>query len=144
MTVQDLPALNATLNGLAAVWLLLGFRAIRQKRESVHKRYMLLAVATSTLFLASYLTYHLAKEGGLTRFPEAYPVARMVYRVVLFTHSVLATFTVPMVGITLWHALRGNLPRHRRLARWTLPIWFYVSVTGVLIYFTLYHWFPAP
>jgi uncharacterized membrane protein YozB (DUF420 family) len=100
---------------------------------------MVAAVATSTLFLACYLTYHF--HAGRTYFREPSWLVPY-YRVLLLTHTILAVVIVPMVAVTLWRALRGQFEKHRRLARWTLPIWIYVSVTGVLVYLVLYHWFP--
>ncbi len=141
MSFADLPKINAALNGLAAILLVLGWRAIRGRRLEAHKRLMLGAFATSTVFLACYLTYHFA-YGVITRFPkDEHPIAAKVYLAILLTHTVLAALALPLVLATLTFALRNRLDRHKRLARWTLPIWLYVSVTGVLIYFMLYHWF---
>jgi len=120
----------------------LGWTCVRKGRLTAHKRTMLAAFATSCLFLASYLTYHISTE-ALTRFPERWPLARGVYLVVLGTHTVLAAVCLPLVLVTLWLALRGRVAKHRRLARWTLPVWLYVSVTGVVVYLMLYQWFPA-
>jgi uncharacterized membrane protein YozB (DUF420 family) len=142
MTIQDLPLVNATLNGLSTLWIVLGWIAIRRRRTVAHRRLMLAAVATSTLFLVSYLTYHITAT-ALTSFPTHYPVARGIYIAILTSHTILAAATLPLVLITLWHAFKDQLPRHRRIARWTMPIWLYVSFTGVLIYFMLYQWFPA-
>lgn len=115
---------------------------IRRGRETAHKRCMLAAFGTSVLFLVSYLTYHIGTE-AVTTFPQRYPVARVIYLVVLGSHTLLAAVTLPLVLLTVTAGLRDQRARHRRLARWTFPIWLYVSVTGVLIYFALYHWFPA-
>ncbi|MAE66811.1 MAG: hypothetical protein CMJ18_21340 [Phycisphaeraceae bacterium] len=142
MSVMDLPPVNATLNGLAGLLVLLGWRAIKRGQPNVHQRFMIAAVATSALFLACYLTYHFNTE-TVTRFPERYGHWRTFYLAILLTHTILAAATVPLVLITLRHALKNNLAKHRRLARWTLPIWLYVSVTGVVIYFMLYQWFPG-
>jgi uncharacterized membrane protein YozB (DUF420 family) len=136
---SDLPAVNASLNGLSAVFLLLGFRFIRQKNVPAHRRCMLSAVATSTLFLACYLTYHF--KAGRTVFKDP-AWFRPIYLTLLLTHTLLAVGIVPMVIITLSRALRQRFDRHKQIARWTWPLWMYVSVTGVLIYFLLYQVFP--
>ncbi len=138
MTVSDLPTLNATLNGVAFVLLLAGYRAIRRKRVTLHRNLMLSAFGTSTLFLISYVTYHLSAP-PVTFGGEGW--VRPVYSAMLISHIVLAAALVPLVLVTLTLALRGRLEKHRRLARWTLPVWLYVSVTGVLVYLSLYHWF---
>lgn len=138
-----LPAVNATLNGVAAVLLLLGYRAIRGGRRETHRRFMLAAFAASTLFLACYLYYHLAvARGQPTRFNGA-GLARTSYLALLLSHTVLAAVNLPMVLRTLWLAHRQDWERHRRLARWTFPIWLYVSVTGVVVYVVLYHFNPS-
>lgn len=140
MSVSDLPAINASLNGLAAFWLLMGWLQIRKKNVGAHQKCMLAAVATSTLFLASYLTYHFNTE-AVTTFPkDDYPSMAPVYYTILLSHTVLAVVILPMVILTLLHAFKDRLPKHRKLARWTLPLWTYVSVTGVLIYMILYQW----
>ena len=131
-----LPALNATLNGVSALLLAAGYLAIRRRRVHVHRACMAGAFATSIVFLVSYLTYHL--QAGTTRFPGQGWV-RPVYFTLLGTHTVLAASIPPLAGLTLGLALRGRFTRHARLARWTLPAWFYVSVTGVVIYLVLYH-----
>jgi uncharacterized membrane protein YozB (DUF420 family) len=135
MTLRDLPALNAALNATSAVLLVLGFRAIRRGAREAHRRYMLGALAASTLFLASYLVYHF--QVGSVRFGGR-GLVRGFYLTVLATHTVLAAAIVPLVLVTLTRALRGRFPEHRRLARVTLPLWAYVSVTGVVIYWMLY------
>jgi putative membrane protein len=134
-----MPALNATLNGLAGVWLVLGYIQIRRKNIQVHKRFMLAACATSALFLVTYLTYH--AFAGTTRFAgEGW--SRPVYFSILISHTILAAAIVPLALVTVWNGLKMRVIRHRAIARWTFPIWTYVSVTGVLVYFFLYHWFP--
>ena len=136
MTLHDLPRLNAFLNGTAAVLLVLGFVFIRRRKIAYHRRCMIAAFVTSCLFLVSYLTYHF--QVGSVRFPLQGTI-RSVYLTILGTHTVLAA-TVPVLAIvTLRRGLRSDLVRHRRIARWTLPIWLYVSVTGVVIYWLLYH-----
>jgi uncharacterized membrane protein YozB (DUF420 family) len=135
-----LPALNAALNGTSACLLVAGFLCIRRKRVAAHKACMLSAVATSTLFLISYLTYHY-HVGSVPFRGQGW--SRPVYFSVLTSHSVLAAATLPLVLVTLTRALRGRFERHARIARWTLPVWLYVSVTGVLVYWMLYHLFAS-
>ena len=141
---MNLPPVNAGLNSLSAIFLLAGFIFIRRGNKRAHVACMVSALVTSAVFLACYLTYHYLKEGHVTRFPEEYPVARIVYLVILGTHTVLAMVNLPMIVLTVIPALRKRFDRHRRMARWTWPIWMYVSVTGVIVYFMLYQWFPAP
>jgi putative membrane protein len=145
MTVFDLPAVNASLNGLSAGFLTAGFVFIRRKNRIAHRNCMLAAFATSTLFLVCYLTYHgylaLVLHRGPTRFVNP-PQWRPVYLTILLTHTVLAVAIVPLALITLSRALRQRFDRHKRIARWTWPLWMYVSVTGVVIYFMLYQIFP--
>lgn len=130
-----LPTLNAVLNGTSAVLLTAGFVAIRRRRVRIHRACMVAAFATSVVFLASYLTYHL--QVGTTRFPgEGW--LRPVYFTILGTHTVLAALIPPLAVATLVFAVRARFDRHARLARWTLPAWLYVSVTGVVIYVMLY------
>jgi putative membrane protein len=133
--LSALPALNAVLNATSAVLLAAGFLAIRGRRVRLHRACMVSAFATSVVFLASYLTYHL--QVGTTRFP-GHGWTRPVYFAILGTHTVLAATIPPLAITTLVLALRGRFGRHVRLARWTLPTWFYVSVTGVVIYVMLY------
>ena len=135
MTISDLPALNATLNAAAATLLVAGYILIRRRRIQQHRRVMLAAFATSTLFLISYLIYH--ANIGSRPFPGTGTI-RTVYLTILFTHIVLAMVIVPMVLITLSRGLRGRFDRHAAIARWTLPLWLYVSVTGVIVYVMLY------
>jgi putative membrane protein len=139
MTISDLPALNASLNGLSAVLLAAGYYFIRQGRIRRHRNCMIGAVATSTLFLASYLYYH-ANVEALTRFEH--PWFRPVYLAILISHTILAMVLLPLVLVTLYRAARGQFERHQRIARWTWPVWIYVSVTGVIIYLLLYQIFP--
>ncbi len=147
MTVSDLPAVNASLNGLSAIFLTAGFVFIRRKRRTAHRKCMLAAFATSALFLICYVTYHSylawVMHRGPTRFVQ--PAQwRPVYLTVLLTHTVLAAAIVPLALITLSRALRQRFDRHRQIARWTWPLWMYVSVTGVVIYLMLYQVFPQP
>ena len=135
MSVSELPALNASLNGVAAVFLVAGYVFIRRRRIPAHRASMLAAVAASALFLISYVVYH--ANAGSRPFTETGPV-RVVYFFVLITHIVLAAAIVPMVLMTLTRALRERFDRHAAIARVTLPLWLYVSVTGVVIYVMLY------
>lgn len=136
MTVQDLPTLNACLNTASALLLAAGYRAIRRRQRRRHARFMVAAVCTSALFLISYLAYH--SQVGSVRF-EGHGLVRAFYLAVLATHAVLAAVIALLVPLTLRLALREAFARHRRLARVTLPIWLYVSLTGVLVYWMLYH-----
>lgn len=135
MTVADLPALNATLNGVAAVLLTIGYVLIRKRRWEQHRAVMLAAFGVSTLFLISYLIYH--ANAGSRPFTGRGPI-RIVYFTILITHVVLAVAIVPLALVTLSRGLRARYDRHARIARWTLPIWLYVSVTGVVVYLMLY------
>ena len=135
MTVYDLPAVNATLNAISAVLLVIGYVLIRQRRIQQHRKVMIAAFATSTLFLICYVIYH-ANVGSKPFTGQG--TVRSVYFFVLITHIVLAAFVPPMALITLIRGLRERYDRHAKLARWTLPIWLYVSVTGVVVYWMLY------
>lgn len=135
MSVRDLPALNALLNFTAAVLLVTGYFLIRAGRRDAHRKVMLAALAASVLFLTSYLVYH--AQVGSVRFQKTGAI-RTVYLTILFTHTVLAA-AVPVLAImTLSRAWKGKFAKHKALARWTLPIWLYVSVTGVIVYWMLY------
>jgi len=134
------PVLNASLNGASAVLLLTAHRMIKQGRMAVHRVLMLTALATSSLFLASYLYYHF--HVGSVPF-QGRGWSRPVYFTILTSHTILAAAIVPLVFITLSRALRKRFDRHRAIARWTYPLWLYVSVTGVIIYFMLYRWFAV-
>ncbi|MBL9123758.1 MAG: DUF420 domain-containing protein [Planctomycetaceae bacterium] len=137
--VKDLPAVNAALNALATVLLVVGYVLIKQRREQAHKRTMLAAFGVSVVFLVCYLIYH--RYAGHVRFGGPSPV-REVYYALLLTHVLLAA-TVPFLAVaTIYQGLADNRPAHRRLARWTFPIWLYVSITGVVIYAMLYHLYP--
>jgi uncharacterized membrane protein YozB (DUF420 family) len=135
MTVQDLPALNASLNALATVLLSSGWMLIKQKKRDAHRLCMLSAFAVSTAFLTSYLIYHF--NVGSVPFQRRGPI-RTLYLTILFTHIVLAAAIVPMILLSLSRALSARFDKHRRIARWTMPLWLYVSVTGVVIYVMLY------
>jgi len=134
------PAINATLNGTSAVLLVTAHSMIKRGRTATHRALMLAAVATSTLFLISYLYYHW--HVGSMHF-QGHGWSRPVYFAILTSHTILAAAIVPLVIITLIRALGGQFDRHRAIARWTYPIWLYVSVTGVVIYLMLYHIFRA-
>jgi len=134
------PALNATLNGVSAILLTTGRAFIRRKKIQLHRVCMIAAVVTSSLFLSSYLYYH--AHVGSVRFPGQGWV-RPVYFGLLISHTLLAAAVVPLVLVTLIAALRTRFERHRRIARWTYPIWLYVSVTGVVVYFLLYQVYGA-
>jgi uncharacterized membrane protein YozB (DUF420 family) len=145
MSVHDLPAVNASLNGLSAIFLTAGFISIRRKNISAHKCCMISAFVTSCIFLVCYLSYHtylgVVLHQGPTRF-ENPAWFRPYYLVILLTHTVLAMVIVPMILITLSRALREKFDKHKRIARWTWPIWMYVSITGVVVYWLLYVKFP--
>jgi uncharacterized membrane protein YozB (DUF420 family) len=140
INAAQLPHLNAALNSLSAVFLVCGFVSIRSRNIRGHRAAMFAAVASSTLFLVSYLVYHY--QVGSVPF-KGQGWIRAVYFTILLTHTILAAAIVPLVLITLIRALRGRYDAHRRIARWTFPIWLYVSVTGVVVYWMLY-WLAPP
>jgi uncharacterized membrane protein YozB (DUF420 family) len=140
--VEIFPPLNASLNALSGVFLVIAYVHIRAKRIPQHRRFMLAACTTSVLFLISYVTYHSLRGGVVTRFAGE-GVWRTVYLTILGTHTILAVVILPLVILSVWNGLKMRVPQHRRVARWTFPLWMYVSVTGVLVYFFLYHWFPS-
>lgn len=135
MTISDLPALNATLNALSAVFIMTGYVMIRRGDRVLHKWCMLSALATSTAFLVSYVIYH--ANTGSRPFPGVGAI-RLLYFAILITHVVLAAVILPMALTTTARGLRAQYDRHVAIARWTLPLWLYVSVTGVVIYLMLY------
>lgn len=143
MSPEFFPAFNAAMNGSTAALLLIGHSFITRERPriNVHRNFMIAACCTSAIFLSSYLYYHFHFR-LLTPF-KAQGIIRPVYFALLLSHTVLAAAVVPMVLITLSRGLRARYDAHRRIARYTYPVWLYVSVTGVLIYFMLYHWFRA-
>ncbi len=146
---EDLPTVNAALNAASALLIATGFAAIKARRIPFHKTCMLTALAVSAVFLTSYLYYHLGvRHGEPTRFQDRWPEApdwvRRVYLGILFSHTVLAAVVAPLALITTYLGLRDRLARHVRLARWTLPIWLYVSITGVIVYWMLYRLYPSP
>jgi uncharacterized membrane protein YozB (DUF420 family) len=136
ISVSQLPSLNAALNALSAILLIAGYLFIKSRNIKAHKTCMLAAFASSVFFLISYLVYHY--QVGSVPFKGQGGI-RLVYFTILLTHTVLATAVVPLALVTLFRALKERFDRHRRIARWTLPIWFYVSVTGVIVYAMLYH-----
>ncbi len=132
--VASLPAANATFNSLSALCLIMGYVNIRRRNIAVHKRFMLTATVFSALFLVSYITYHFFH--GDTRFPGQ-GLIRPIYFFILITHIGLSMVALPLILGTLWYSLTGRFQFHRRIARWTFPIWLYVSVTGVIVFFIL-------
>jgi uncharacterized membrane protein YozB (DUF420 family) len=140
------PVINATLNGLSGVLLYVGHGFIKRGKISAHRNLMISAFASSVLFLTSYLYYHISiylKGGSATVHFQGHGWSRPVYFTVLLSHTILAMVIVPLVIITLSRGLRSKFDKHRAIARWTYPLWLYVSVTGVVIYFMLYHLFAA-
>jgi putative membrane protein len=146
MNIFNLPPINATLNGLSTGFIALGWWAILRDRKRLHITSMVIALVCSTVFLTCYLYYHFgmvaAVGEGSVRFTETGWV-RPVYYLLLATHLLLAFTILPMVTLTVVPALRARFDRHRKMGKFTLPIWLYVSVTGVLVYFMLYQWFPS-
>ena len=138
-SVSDLPALNAILNAASTLLLVSGFVFIRRRKILAHKVCMLSAVGCSAAFLISYVTFHV--RVGVVHF-TAQGLARRVYFAILTTHTILAATIIPLVVITLTFALRSRFPRHKAIARWTLPLWLYVSITGVIIYWLLFRLYP--
>jgi putative membrane protein len=145
MTLADLPVVNAGLNGLSAAFLTAGYILVRRGNTRAHRNCMVGALVASTLFLISYLAYHgyvaYVLQRGPTRFLDP-AWFRPIYLWILGTHTVLAMVILPMVFVTVWRAWQRQYEKHRVIARWTLPLWMYVSLTGVLIYLLLYQIFP--
>lgn len=135
LDVRDLPTVNAALNSLSALLLMTGYVLIRQRRLTAHRNVMIAALVTSAVFLTSYLIYH--AQVGSVRFPGT-GLPRTIYLTILLTHTVLAAAVPFLAGITAWRAYKKQWARHVRIAKWTLPIWLYVSVTGVVVYWMLY------
>ncbi len=135
-----LPHVNAVLNGVSTVLLITGFALIRKGNRTAHRKVMIAALIVSSVFLACYLLYHFTAPVFVYRGPEW---SRPVYFAMLISHVVLATVVTPMVAVTAWRSLHGDFVRHRAIARWTFPIWLYVTVTGVVIYAILYHLTPT-
>jgi uncharacterized membrane protein YozB (DUF420 family) len=145
MSILDLPVVNATLNGLSAVFLTLGFIFIKRGNKIAHRNCMVTAFCTSAVFLVCYLTYHTYLGAVLHRGPTRFVDPawfRPIYLTILISHTILAAAIVPMIFITLSRALKERFDRHKVIARWTWPLWMYVSVTGVVIYLLLYQIFP--
>lgn len=138
MTVQDLPTLNASLNAVAGVLLLSGYIAIKKGKRDLHIKLMTGALGVSTLFLISYLIYHWHVPSK--KFPDL-GFIKTIYLLILIPHIILAAVMVPMILKTFWHAVRQEWEAHKKIARITFPIWMYVSVTGVIVYFMLYRWY---
>jgi uncharacterized membrane protein YozB (DUF420 family) len=139
LALTDLPAINAVLNATSAVLLASGYRYIRRRQVAAHQRCMIAACVTSTLFLLSYLIYHY-NIGSMPFRGQGW--VRPVYFTILISHTILAAAIVPLVLVTLFRAWKADFAKHARIAKWTLPIWLYVSVTGVVIYWMLYQLFP--
>jgi len=135
-----LPHLNATLNASTFVLLSCGYYFIRRKRVSAHRNCQISALIASVVFLISYIVYH--SHHGVTRF-AGQGIVRPIYFTILTTHTFLAVVIVPFVIVTVWRAKRKDFLRHKRIARWTLPLWLYVSITGVIVYIMLYHFYPS-
>lgn len=137
------PPINAALNSIAVLCLTAGYYFIRvRKDQRTHRKLMVAAFTVSALFLASYLTYHSLKDGVHTRFTGT-GILLPFYYTMLISHILLAIINLPLILITIGLAIRGRFATHRKWARWTFPIWYYVSITGVLVYFFLYQWFPG-
>ena len=145
MTIHDLPAVNATLNALSAIFLTAGFIFIKRGNKIAHRNCMISAVVTSIIFLICYIVYHSYRfyvlHIGPTKFvnPEWF---KPIYLTILITHTILAITIVPLILITLWRAKKERFEQHKKIARWTWPLWMYVSVTGVIVYWLLYIKFP--
>jgi len=137
MDLINLPTLNACLNAAAGVLLFCGWRAIKQGKKEVHRKFMISALVCSALFLCSYVTYHVLKDGVVTRYTEE-GILRVIYFTILLTHTPLAVIIVPFCIIAVYHAYKQNFIAHVKITKWLFPVWMYVSVTGVLIYFMLY------
>jgi uncharacterized membrane protein YozB (DUF420 family) len=135
VTIHTLPAINASLNALSGVLLVIGYVLMRARRIDLHRRVMIAAFATSSVFLICYLIYH-AQVGSVPFTRQGF--VRPLYFTILITHVTLAAAVLPLAIVTLTRGLKGRYPRHRAIARWTFPIWLYVSVTGVLVYVLLY------
>ncbi len=143
MAISDLPALNATLNFISTIFIATGWYMSRRGLWRQHIACMIAAITTSALFLVSYVTYHYARGGQSTQF-TGQGIVRPIYFAILISHILLAFIILPLVIATVVPVFRRRWEKHKRLGRWTMPIWLYVSVTGVLVYLMLYRWFPAP
>jgi putative membrane protein len=139
MSYADLVHVNASLNSTSTFLLILGFIFIRQHKITAHRICMVMAFIASTLFLISYLVYH-ANHPSVPFAGQGF--VRLIYYPILFTHIILAAIILPLIGFTFMRAFKGEFAKHRRVARWTLPLWLYVSITGVIVYLMLYHLYP--
>ena len=139
MRIELFPPLNASLNAASAVLLTVGYICVKRRKYVAHATMMISALVTSVIFLACYLTYH--RIHGVTRFPES--SVKPLYLAILATHTILAAVIVPLILITVYRAVTRQWARHRKIARWTFPLWLYVSITGVVIYWMLYHLAPT-
>ena len=137
MELSDLPTLNARLNATAGMLLFSGWRAIKNGKKDVHRRFMVAALICSAVFLCSYVTYHVLKEGVVTRYTGE-GILRVIYFTILLTHTPLAVIVVPFCIIAVYHAYKQNFTAHVKITKWLFPVWMYVSVTGVVIYVMLY------
>ena len=137
MSVPIFPTINASLNGLAAIFLLLGWLAIKQENRELHRKFMTAALVCSAAFLVSYVSYHLSIHGVVTKYQKE-GILRFIYFAILLTHTPLAIAIVPFSIMSVRYALRGQFAQHVLITRWLLPVWMYVSVTGVVIYLMLY------
>lgn len=142
MTVHDIPALNATLNGIATVLITTGFILVKRGQLEMHRKVMITAMVVSAVFLVGYVTHKALIHGVHTPFGGVGAI-RTVYYTMLISHIILAISIAYLVPRTFWFAIQGNIVRHKAWAKWTFPIWFYVSITGVLVYFFLYRWWPV-
>jgi putative membrane protein len=140
--VEFLPTFNAMLNATSGVLLVSAYVFVRRGRIAAHRRCMISAIFCSLVFLVSYVVYHVGFKAGVTRFTGTGWV-RPLYFTILISHTTLAVIIVPFVVVTLRRALRGSFDRHRKIARWTFPMWLYVSITGVIVYAMLYHLYPS-
>lgn len=139
--LEKQPLFHGSLNALVSVLLTAGWVLIKRKNVAAHKACMVIATVASAIFLTSYVMYHVNIGANTTKFTHE-GFVRYLYFFILIPHVILAAVTLPMIIKTLWHAHKGQLDKHRRLARWTMPLWLYVAVTGVLVYLMLYVWFP--
>jgi uncharacterized membrane protein YozB (DUF420 family) len=142
MTIRDIPALNATLNAIATVLITAGFLLIKFGKKEAHRKVMMTAMVVSAVFLVGYVTHKILIRGVHTPFGGEGLIAK-IYYTMLISHIILAISIAYLVPRTFLFAIRGNFEKHKAWAKWTFPIWYYVSVTGVLVYFFLYQWWPA-
>lgn len=136
-----LPAINASLNATCGICLLIGYVHMKRGNIAMHRRFMISACIVASVFLVLYVTNHYLRHGIVTRF-TATGIVRPLYFAILISHTTLAIVIVPLAIISVYNGLKMRVIQHRRIARWTFPLWMYVSITGVLVYFFLYQWFP--